>query len=209
MVPHDLLGSTNHSTTMIWIWAFLESFGIFHMIMTKMWVLKLHHRRMPLSGLHLVKLCGCVTLAMSKTSILLTFDASRCLPLHFNSPLCIRCSEHGVSSSSIYGQDTVCATGARRVVVFVVVCLVIETHHGAHYSSTMILKLIWRSGGAYNLTDDGYVSASGESYRRLRGADIYVSEWAESLSECGVICPGASPKHLLGSVPAAAVLSRL
>lgn len=25
-------------------------------------------------------------------------------PLHFNSPLCISCSEHSVSSSSIYGQ---------------------------------------------------------------------------------------------------------
>lgn len=85
---------------------------------------------------------------------------------------------------------------------------VIETHHRAHYSSTMILKLIWRVGGAYDLTDDGYVSPSGEIYRQLRGADVYIGGRAESLSEHGVICSRASPKHLPGSGPAA-VSSRL
>lgn len=72
----------------------------------------------------------------------------------------------------------------------------------------MILKLIGRGGGAYDLTDDGYVSPSGEIHRRLRGADGCNSGRAESLSKHGVICSGASPKHLLGSGPAA-VLSRL
>lgn len=72
----------------------------------------------------------------------------------------------------------------------------------------MILKLIWRGGGAYDLTDDGYVSTSGEIYGRLQGADVCISGRAESLSEHGVICSEASPKHLLGSGPAA-VLSRL